>query len=722
MNVLRPKSWFQIFSLAALLLTLTSCLFDEADRKAATQTADAQAALDALEKTLLEDPCMFKFDIEGASAFIKEGITTVYVKNESFSPAWQEMIDKLGLQASESDETVDILLPQNSMVDLLPSGFYIQIPDCDKPAGNADAVIIEEKEDNDCTISLSPPPPGTAVQPDLEAANRMFFPEGKTSKDWIQPLEDWNVNLVTMDPEVGKWNALLFPTAARIEREKDGSISIKMPECKKALQGAPIPTTEEMAEESCQVYTSPLPEGSTVAPCGHGRTCVNFPKGEIPDEWMNPAGPDWWMPLESPDEPGVWTALLAPGSNAETDDYGNTLVSQPHCFNSQRANARPSMDGDVINTGVLPDGARMLYDEAGDVTLELPGEATFVHSGDVTLVLPDDKSKENWAQLMEDGARIELQPNEMGSTTVVFPRGSTVTPKKDDTIDIQLGEGPPPTYAERMGWAWENNCTLLLGPKMPEKFAIIQDSNANLSIDTSPGAVTDAWTQAALKQGVGIYPQDNGDTKFRFRFDSTVEKLEDGRVRVGLSDCKVKEPAVLNTAFLPDSARVIDDKVGNVRIEIPDMDTSTDWQPLYEINKRLDIQPDGTGGYMVYFPYGSAAEAKPDGTFDITLSNGLPSTKQEHKGWAWGENCALDLGPQIPDFVVFIVDDTGQSWMVVTDGPDADAWIEAADIDGRIGVNFEEDGQVKFIFKYGSTVEEITNGTYRVTLPGCMAE
>lgn len=532
----RRKLWLMVLTLAALTALISlSCLLDNIfppdsfDLQETSAAASVQGTNDALEDALLNDPCMFKVEAEGVSTEGEGGVDEyIYVEGEASSPAWQEFFEETGLAPQRVDDKKDlIILPEYATADFSAGtygeGFvYISIPDCDQAADVGDPLIVEEEEaEDECVVTINPAPPGMVYQKDEVGAQRFFFAEGSTSASFETNLglmvpSDFNVELYGIT-----WKGIEFPVETKIEQTDDGGLAVEIPNCSELGEGTPAPSLDEIAEKPCRVYTSPLPENAKVESCEVGRTCLTFPVDTTPDDWVQPAYEDWWMSLDSPGEPG-YTVILASGARYDTGLGGQGMVSLPHCFESHRKKTEPAGDAVVLNTGFLPDSAELIYDDAGNVEIEI----TDPYSEGV-----------DWQPLWDLMDLVDIQENGTGGYTAVFPRGSSVEPQEDGTFDILLGEGKPPTKTERMGWTWEDDCTLLLGPKGPDSVEVIKDSNANLSIDISPGPVADIWVAAAQARGLKVYPQDNGDIKIRFRFDSTLEYLEGGRARVHLSGC-----------------------------------------------------------------------------------------------------------------------------------------------------------------------------------------
>ena len=353
---------------------------------------------------------------------------------------------------------------------------------------------------------------------------RMFLPPGKTSEYWMQALDEWGGPVYTIESDDGEWRMVEFGAGVLNENEDDGGLIVQSPHCDESPAAAIETTFEEWAEQPCQVYTSPLPESAAMEDCEVGRTCVTFTQTEIPDDWTQPAYDDWWTVWPAEDGPG-YTVILPTGAEYEAGPEGQGLVMQPYCFANHRKGAEASSKGDVFNTGFLPDSAELIYDHPGSVEIEIP----------------DQNADVDWQPLWDLGDRVDIQSNDTGGYTVFFPGGSIVKPRDDGTFDIILGEGEPPSKAERMGWTWLDYCTLMLGPKAPEHVETISDELGYLAFLTSPGPETDAWMAAAEEDGrIGLYPQDSGEMMFVFKYGSKLEYAGNGRGQVNLADCTLE--------------------------------------------------------------------------------------------------------------------------------------------------------------------------------------
>lgn len=541
------KMWYILMSFG-LLLFLPSCKFPDFHQINIDQQ-DAQA----LQEVADNDPCKYVFDSEGVSGISVENEFALVVHEDAFNGdwQWQEFIDQNDLEAEKSEQGWLIFLPGNADADFSNSlVVYVHIPDCDKPANDSAATLADDASttgddtssaedstttaenageiEEGCSWTLTPPPPGLVIQPDEKTMELLFLPRFSvaginpfTMDEIVDIFGEREYETISPEPEMGEWYVASFSAGTTFEKAPDGSLIVTSPTCGENILQVLMPPFEEIAAKACQIYTSPLPEGSIVEDCGHGRTCVYFPRDNIPPDWMDPAYPGWWTPVESSTEPGVYHALLAPGASIDPVADNPTLL-MPFCFPNHRAMIKPSADGDIVNTGLLPEDVGVHQD----------------FSGYLAINLPEPNAVGDWELLRELGARLDVFSNETGSYKVVFPRGSTLEPKENGTFDIILGDGQPPTKAEYMGWAWVDNCTLLLGPRTPEHLQTTSDSLGNLSMLVSAGPEADAWTAAAEKDGrIGIFLQDSGETEFVFNLGSTLEYLDDGTIQIKLAKC-----------------------------------------------------------------------------------------------------------------------------------------------------------------------------------------
>ncbi|MFZ5919959.1 MAG: hypothetical protein ACOYY3_02780 [Chloroflexota bacterium] len=338
----------------------------------------------------------------------------------------------------------------------------------------------------------------------------LVFAPGKLPES-ISNLPEGAVSILPLELEDGTWQVVKFPPGTIVQGETPGQnagyLKVTIPGCGK-YQVSP-PDVGKIPSQPCRIPMSKLPPGTTQQPKGH-YTQVTFPSGSTPEDWFDPPV-DWWFP-----QPQTNSVNLPAGTTLDDSFAFGTFVNAPVCFPPKAESVSPTLQGDTLNTGTLPEGASLSYG-----------------SGKVKLDLPSGADLAAWEEFQP---RVSLNPGEAGGTLVLFPLGTEVTPLENGTYDLKLGPGEAAPLAAYQGWAWQDNCTLLITPQ--NGMNMNSSSSGALSLDLPPGPATEAWKAEAEKDGRGtVSGNGEGGWHFEFPTGSTLTPNADGTFTIAFPNC-----------------------------------------------------------------------------------------------------------------------------------------------------------------------------------------
>ncbi|GEM_PF-4208231 len=342
-------------------------------------------------------------------------------------------------------------------------------------------------------------------------ADIAIFPAGEVP-DSIRQLPEGTVAITPFETEGVFWEAVEFPHGTEIDPidtgDGQGIIKITIPGCGNKYQFSPQ-DVGKIPSQPCRIPMSKLPPGTTQQPKGH-YTQVTFPSGSTPEDWFNPPV-DWWFP-----QPQSNSVNLPAGTTLDDSFKFGTFVNAPVCFPPKAEVFSPTLQGDTLNTGTLPEGASLSYG-----------------SGKVKLDLPSGADLAPWEGFQP---RVSLNPGEAGGTLVLFPLGTEVTPLENGTYDLKLGPGEAASPAAYQGWAWQDDCALLITPV--DGLKMNSSSSGALSLDLPPGPAADAWKAEAEKDGrVTVSENGEGGWHFEFPSGSTLTPNADGTFTIAFPNC-----------------------------------------------------------------------------------------------------------------------------------------------------------------------------------------
>jgi hypothetical protein len=462
------------------------------------------------------DPCLIELCADDIIATLDPdtGSTTVFFGGP-VPQDWRNFAVDNALDFEENNQGWKLVLPPDMEIELTPSRATILVPHCMIPLpGNPEY----------CYFQLSALPWSTQIIYGMDESLGIELPPGPMPEDWVELADRFNL-LITGEEETGL--GLYMPLGTELDDDASQA-NLHIPGCSSREGYLPadydIGEAGDQAQAACSVKLSQPTNGILIKKGGFDNSTISIPPlAAMPADW------------------GIFFQKY--GVPSTLSDSGYTVYTLPeglqvHCFEEfclldtqtciklqPAAVQGPHISKHILNTGKLPQETVINTDIAGGLWIDLP-------SGVVL---------EAWRELAEVEERLRVDDLPDGGGRVYFPLHSTLEYLPDQTINILLAEGLPPTLVELTGWRAIDNCNLQLGPLPPDS-QMTNSAFGQLMIDIPAGFIADVWTtQAAEEERISMSregEEENVRVIFTFPKATSVEDGPDGSKFLTYFDCQ----------------------------------------------------------------------------------------------------------------------------------------------------------------------------------------